>query len=106
MPKFPVIAAAAASALILTGLASAANAAPHRLSLGVAGLLVPVGDEENAEVQNLIEPETDRGKPRDETGPRVAEPPAGGESAEDALESTVGDDGINAIQRESIPPEK
>ena len=108
MPKFPLI---AASVLILSGFAFTANATPRPLATGAASLLVLVADEENAEVQNELEPETDKGTPMGAEGSRdkpaaAGEHPAGGESAEDALESTVGGDGINAIQRESIPPSK
>ena len=111
MPRFPLIAGAAASALMLAGFAFAAGAAPRPLAAGPADLLILVQDEENAEVQNELEPETDRGTPMDATGgggekPAAAgERPAGGGSGERALEETVGGDGINAIQRESIPPE-
>jgi hypothetical protein len=109
MPKFSLIAAASASVLLLSGLALTANATPRPLATG-ASLFVPVADEENAEVQNELEPETDEGTPMKAEGspdrPAAAgERPAegGGDSAERALESTVGGDGINAIQRESIP---
>jgi hypothetical protein len=113
MPRFPLIAAASASVLILSGFASTADAAPRPLATSAASLLVLVADEENAEVQNELEPETDKGTPMDAEGSpdkpaRAGERPAGGGggSGERALESTVGGDGINAIQRESIPPEK
>jgi hypothetical protein len=113
MPKFPLIAGAAFSALILSGFAFTADATPRPLAVGTASLFIPVGDEENAEVQNELEPETDKGTPMDATGgggekPAAAgeRPAGGGGSGERALEETVGGDGINAIQRESIPPEK
>jgi hypothetical protein len=104
MPRFPFIAAASASVLILSGIAFTANAAPRPLAVGAPDVLILVQDEENAEVQNLLEPESDEGTPmRDKPG--AAEHPAegGGGSGERALEETVGGDGINAIQRESIP---
>lgn len=112
MLKFPLIAGAAASALILTGFAVTANALPRPLAASNSDLLILIGDEEEAEVQNLLEPETDEGTPMDAPGgaggekPAMApERPGGGESAERALEETVGDDGINQIQEESIPEE-
>jgi hypothetical protein len=116
MPHFLLKASAAACALALLGLAPA-NATP-RLSLsGVSSLTILAGDEENSEVENLLDPAQDNGTPKDETGPAEAaphphgeganamapHPKEGEEGAERALESTVGGDGINAIQRESIP---
>jgi hypothetical protein len=109
MAKLPLIVGAAASALILTGYAYGASAMPRPLPNGAAGLFVLVEDEENAEVQNLLEPESDKGTPM---GAEKASPEGGaaapkgameGESAEKALEETVGDDGVNQIQEESIP---
>jgi hypothetical protein len=84
MPKFSLIAAASAAALMLGGFAFDANAAPLPLAAGAAGLLVPVADEENAEVQNLLEPETDQGTPADaeeshDNHDTHAEPGYGGE---------------------------
>jgi hypothetical protein len=111
MAKLPLIVGAAASALILTGYAysASASAMPRPLANGAAGLFILVEDEENAEVQNLLEPESDEGTPM---GAEKASPEGGaaapkgameGESAEKALEETVGDDGVNQIQEESIP---
>jgi hypothetical protein len=108
MSKFPLVAGAVASALILTGYAYTASAMP-RLANGAAGVVILVQDEENAEVQNLLEPESDEGTPMgaEKGSPEgAAAAPKGakeGESAEKALEETVGDDGINQIQEESIP---
>jgi hypothetical protein len=116
-------AGSAAFALTLLSFAGAATAAPRPALDGVTGLMILIGDEENAEVQNLLDPESDNGAPKDNTGASVPPPPEGehaaapppegehaaapphegGESGERALESTVGGDGINAIQRESIP---
>ncbi len=105
MTKLPIIAGAAASVLLLAS-ASIVQAAPLPAAPGSADYLILVGDEENAEVQNELEPETDKGTPmRDERAMEKAPPQGTGESAEKALEETVGGDGINAIQRESIPPE-
>jgi hypothetical protein len=110
MPRFLIQAGSAAFALTLLSFAGAADAAPIPALDGVTGWVILTGDEENAEVQNLLEPESDGGAPKDEAGapPRpegehAAAPHEGGDSAERALESTVGGDGINAIQRESIP---
>ena len=108
MPRVPFIAGAAASALILTGFAFAAQAMPRQLAAGATDLLILVADEEEAEVQNLLEPESDKGTPMGaESSPEGAAAATKGsmegESAEKALEETVGDDGINQIQEESIP---
>lgn len=105
MTKLPIIAGAAASVLLLAS-ASIVQAAPLPAAPGASGYLILVGDEENAEVQNELEPETDQGTPMREGKPMEMPAAQGkGESAEKALEDTVGGDGINAIQRESIPPE-
>ncbi len=113
MPRFLIQAGSAAFALTLISFACVAGAAPVPALDGGTGWVILTGDEENAEVQNLLEPESDAGAPKDETGARATPPPPegehaaapheGGDSAERALESTVGGDGINAIQRESIP---
>jgi hypothetical protein len=111
MPKLTLIAGAAGSALILTAFTMSAGAAPRAVAPAAPGIVVLVQDEENAEVQNELEPETDKGTPMDAPGggaggekPAMAPAQTGsGESAEKALEGTVGDDGINAIQQESIP---
>jgi hypothetical protein len=134
MSRFLIQAGSAAFALTLLSFAGAATAAPRPALDGVTGLMILTGDEENAEVQNLLDPEADNGAPKDNTGAAVPPPPEGehaaappheegehaavppheegehaavphegGESGERALESTVGGDGINAIQRESIP---
>lgn len=87
---------------------------------GAPSLTILAGDEENSEIENYEDPAADDGAPKDETPPEAAvlerhpegenamapHPNEGGGSAERALESTVGDDGINAIQRDSIPPSK
>jgi hypothetical protein len=119
MPHFLLKAGVAACTLALLGFAPA-NATP-RLALGGApSLTILAGDEENSEIENYEEPAADNGAPKDETPPEAAlperhlegenamapHPNEGGGSAERALESTVGDDGINAIQRDSIPPSK
>jgi hypothetical protein len=112
MPKLPLIASAASAALMLS-FAGPVHAAPALTQFDGAGLLVLVGDEENSEVQNELEPQSDQGTPMQNQGARnegAAKPAGeagggGGESAQKALESTVGDDGVNAIQQESIPPE-
>ena len=106
MPKLPFIAGGAAAALVLAGLATTAGAAPWLPAPSAASPLVLIQDEENAEVQNLLEPESDEGTPMNAEGEgekAKSAPDAGGESAEKALEGTVGDDGINQIQEESIP---
>lgn len=112
MPKTHLIAGAAATALILAGFA--AGATPRPVAAGGPGIMVLVQDEENAEVQNELEPESDKGTPMDtpdakgggEKPAMAPEQKGGGDSAEKALEGTVGDDGINAIQQESIPEGK
>lgn len=81
---------ALACALALLGYAGRADATT-RLMLNVApSLTILAQDEENAEVQNLLEPQTDAGQPagdsamKPETAPKAAEEmkeePEGGES--------------------------
>jgi hypothetical protein len=116
MPHFLLKAGAAACALALLGFAPA-NATPRPALNSASSLTILAGDEENSEIENYEDPAADNGAPKDETGPAEATPEhhpegadavaphpnEGGGSAERALESTVGGDGINAIQRESIP---
>lgn len=108
MPRYLTMAASTALTLTLLSFAGAAIAAPVPALDRAASLMVLTGDEENAEVKNLLDPEADAGAPKDGTPAAPPEgehaaAPEGGDSAERALESTVGGDGINAIQRESIP---
>lgn len=109
MPRYLTMAGSTALTLTLLAFAGVATAAPVPALDGAANLVVLTGDDENAEVKNFLDPEADNGSPANESagtrpeGEHVAAPPQGGDSAERALESTVGDDGINAIQRESIP---
>lgn len=81
---------ALACALALLGYAGRADATT-RLMLNVApSLTILAQDEENAEVQNLLEPQTDAGQPagdfamKPETAPKAGEEmkaePEGGES--------------------------
>lgn len=120
MPHLSLKAGAAVCALTLLGFAGHANAAPRLTLNSASDLTILAGDEENSEIENYENPAADNGAPKDETPPEAAvperhpegenamapHPKEGGEGAERALESTVGDDGINAIQRDSIPPEK
>jgi len=54
---------AAVCALTLLGFAGQANATPRPALDGASGLTILAQDEENAEVQNRVEPETDNGVP-------------------------------------------
>ena len=47
---------------------TSANAAPRPALDGATDLLILAGDEENAEVQNLLAPDTDQGTPMDAPG--------------------------------------
>jgi len=64
---------AAVCALTLLGFAGQANATPRPALDGASGLTILAQDEENAEVQNRVEPETDNGVPG---GPTDATPNA------------------------------
>jgi hypothetical protein len=69
-------AGAAVCALSLLGFTGEADATTRLMLKATPGLTILAEDEENAEVQNLLEPETDQGVPG---GPDKSEaaPPAG-----------------------------
>lgn len=75
MSHFLLKAGVSVCAFALLGFAGQASATPRPALDGVTGLMILTGDEENAEVQNLLEPETDEGTPMDAPGGDSATPP-------------------------------
>ena len=67
MSHLPLKAGVALVAFAVLGF-TGANAAPRPALDGATDLLILAADEENAEVQNLLEPETDQGTPMDAPG--------------------------------------
>jgi hypothetical protein len=68
MSHLPLKAGVALCAFALIGFTAQANAAPRPSLDGAAGLMILVADEENAEVENLLDPEADEGTPMDAPG--------------------------------------
>jgi len=66
-------------ALTLLGYAGQADATTRLMLNGASSLTILAEDEENAEVQNLLEPETDGGQPGGGEAMKPEEPKAGDE---------------------------
>jgi hypothetical protein len=102
MVHLPLKAGVALCAFVVLGF-TGVNAAP-RPAAGATDLLILAGDdEENAEVQNLLEPQTDQGTPMDAPGggggAMQAQPAPEGEMAP-APEGGGGDAETNEMQSE------
>ncbi len=67
MSHLPLKAGVILCAFAVLGFTSA-NAAPRLALDGASNLLILAADEENAEVQNLLEPDSDQGTPMDAPG--------------------------------------
>ena len=63
MPYRLLASGAFVCALMLLGFAGQADATTRLMLNGASSLTILAADEENAEVQNLLEPETDGGQP-------------------------------------------
>jgi hypothetical protein len=75
MSHLPLKAGVALCAFVVLGF-TGVNAAPQP-AVGATDLLIlAADDEENAEVQNLLEPETDQGTPMDAPGGSMQAKPA------------------------------
>jgi hypothetical protein len=66
-------------AFTLLGYAGQAEAATRLMPNGASSLIILAEDEENAEVQNLLEPETDGGQPGGESTTQPEAAPQGGD---------------------------
>jgi hypothetical protein len=76
MPYRLLASGAFVCALTLLGFAGQADATTRLMLNGTSSLTILAEDEENAEVQNLLEPETDGGQP----GGDAAMKPEGGDA--------------------------
>ena len=66
-------------ALMLAGYAGSADATTRLMLNGASSLTILAQDEENAEVQNLLEPESDGGQPGGDAAMKPEAPKAGEE---------------------------
>jgi hypothetical protein len=66
-------------ALMLVGYVGQADATTRLMLNGASNLVILAEDEENAEVQNLLEPETDGGQPGGDSAMKPEQPMAGEE---------------------------
>jgi hypothetical protein len=85
-----LVSAAFVCALGLVGYAGHADATTRLMLKGTPGITILAEDEENAEVQNLLEPETDGGTPMG--GDAAAKPEAAPKAGEEMKAKPEGGD--------------
>jgi hypothetical protein len=85
-------------ALTLLGYAGQADATPRLMLNGASSLTILAEDEENAEVQNLLEPESDRGQPGGDAAMKPEAAPKAGEEMKPMPEG--GDAEMKEMQEE------
>ena len=79
MPYHLLASRAFVCALTLLGFAGQADATTRLMLNGASSLTILAEDEENAEVQNLLEPETDGGQPGGDAAMKPEATPKAGE---------------------------
>jgi hypothetical protein len=98
MPYRLLVSGAFVGALTLFFCASQADATTRVMLNGASSLTILAADEENAEVQNLLEPESDGGQPGGDSAMKPEGAPKGGEEMK--AEPEGGDAEMKEMQEE------